>query len=172
MIWVLLVVYQIKHFVADYPLQGPYMLRKFLPTPHWIVPLMAHAGVHGLMTYFIALPLKPGIAHWLALFDFAAHLSIDRVKASPNMAGRFKALTKRDFEEHATDVQDMKNLIQSFSYRQEDLAHAAELQSQLNDKLFDWDQRLKSNTYFWWALGADQGLHHLTHYFIIYLLLN
>lgn len=25
---------------------------------------------------------------------------------------------------------------------------------------------------FWWSLGLDQSVHHLTHYLIIYLLLN
>lgn len=28
-------------------------------------------------------------------------------------------------------------------------------------------KRIKSNTYFWWALGLDQMVHHLTHYVFI-----
>lgn len=134
MIWALLVVYQLKHFIADYPLQGQYMLRKFLPTPHWILPLAAHAGVHAAMTATIALCVRPHAALWLALFDFAAHFTVDRLKASPNLGGRFKPLTK-DTYPTATD-----------------------------------DQK-KSNTYFWWAIGADQTAHHLTHYALIAMMM-
>ena len=32
--------------------------------------------------------------------------------------------------------------------------------------------KIKSNTYFWWALGWDQMMHHLTHYLLIYLMLR
>ena len=31
--------------------------------------------------------------------------------------------------------------------------------------------RFKSNTYFWWALGWDQMMHHLTHYVILFFFL-
>lgn len=134
MIWFLLVLYQAKHFVADYPLQGKYMLRKFLPTPEWILPLAAHAGVHAAFTFLIALCVRPGAAIWLALLDFALHFTIDRLKASPDLGGRFKPLTKETYPT-ATDEQK------------------------------------KSNTYFWWALGADQTAHHLTHYLLIAIML-
>lgn len=134
-IWILLVVYQIKHFVADYPLQGKFMLRKFLPTPEWILPLLAHASVHAVFTYLIALAVRPRLALWLALFDASTHFVVDRIKASPDLGGRFKPLTKQTYSA-ATPEQ------------------------------------LKSNVYFWWALGADQMAHHLTHYVIIYFLVR
>jgi hypothetical protein len=159
MIWVLLIVYQIKHFVADYPLQGPYMLRKFLPTPHWILPLMAHAGVHGAFTCFIALFVKPEAALILGVLDFILHLTIDRLKASPNLGGRFKALD-------STNYPGVKAMSEG-DFLGAQVTGEEKVQKQI------WAvERLKSNTYFWWALGADQGLHHLTHYLIIYLLLN
>jgi len=28
------------------------------------------------------------------------------------------------------------------------------------------------NKFFWWSLGVDQMAHHLTHYFIIYMILK
>ena len=34
------------------------------------------------------------------------------------------------------------------------------------------EDKLRSNVYFWWALGLDQGVHHLTHYLIIYLVVS
>jgi hypothetical protein len=55
MVWLLLAVYQLKHFVADYPLQTPYMLKKFLPGNDFIKPLSAHAGVHALFTLYCLL---------------------------------------------------------------------------------------------------------------------
>lgn len=34
-----------------------------------------------------------------------------------------------------------------------------------------WKELQKSNTYFWWSLGVDQSIHHLTDILIIYLIL-
>lgn len=130
MIFYLLVVYQIKHFLADFPLQGKYMLNKFQPGWDFLLPLTAHAAIHALFTFIISLsylfhktyplmdielPLK------LALLDFVVHFTMDRIKAGPKYLGRFK---------------DMYN------YK------------------------------FWWSLGLDQMVHHLTHYFIIYQLVK
>jgi hypothetical protein len=124
LIFVLLVVYQLKHFLADYPLQGTYMLGKF-KLHGWVRPLAAHAGVHGLLTLAIALLFIGKKSFFvpvaLAVFDFTIHFTMDRIKASPNMLGRFK-----DF----------------------------------------YDKR------FWWSLGFDQMVHHLTHYTIIYVLVR
>ena len=96
------------------------MLGKFKGGWDWLLPLTAHAAVHGGLTLGIVLLFAPRLA-WLALFDFGIHFTMDRIKASPNLLGRFK------------DMYDKK---------------------------------------FWWCLGADQMVHHLTHYTIIYVLLN
>jgi hypothetical protein len=114
----LLVLYQVKHFLADYPLQRPYMLNKFKGGTAWILPLCAHAGVHGGFTLAITLAVAPAL-WWLALADFAVHFTVDRAKAAPTWGGRWKP----------------------------------------------------NEPYFWWALGADQMVHHLTHYAIIFALL-
>ncbi len=150
---VLLVIYQLKHFLADYPLQGPYMLKKFLGGWDWVKPLAAHAGVHATFTYFISItylffyPIKdPGLftgtlfCFGLAAFDFTVHFCMDRLKASPNLLGRFKALSANEFKDIML------------------LNHP------------DAKARIKGNTYFWWSLGLDQMVHHLTHYIIIWLL--
>jgi hypothetical protein len=87
----LLVIFQIKHFVADYPLQTPYMLGKFKPFPQFIWPLAAHAGVHTIFTVVIALAYQRyDLVMSLALLDFTTHFVIDRLKASPALLGRFK----------------------------------------------------------------------------------
>jgi len=126
-IFLLLVIFQLKHFLADYPLQTPYMLGKMKATG-WKLPLAAHAAVHALITFTIAfvfldLSYLPDVilfASLLAMLDFTIHFLVDRVKASPSLAGKFKP----------------------------------------------------EQSYFWWALGADQMAHHLTHYFIIAILVS
>ena len=117
-IFILLIVYQIKHFLCDYPLQTPYMLQK-LNLTGWAVPLAAHAAVHGAFTLAIVMFVNPSL-WWLAIFDFAVHFTMDRIKASPNMLNRFGLEDKR----------------------------------------------------FWWSLGFDQMVHHLTHYAIIFMLIT
>jgi hypothetical protein len=115
-IFVLLVLYQLKHFICDYPLQNVYMLGKFKDIG-WVKPLLAHTGVHALATFIIAISFTQMLflSVCLALFDMAVHFVMDRVKASPNMLGRY-------------DIKDKR---------------------------------------FWWSLGLDQMVHHLTHYAII-----
>lgn len=144
-LFLLLVVYQLKHYLADYPLQTPYMLGKFKPGWDWVKPLLAHAGVHGLFTLLIATAVNPSM-WWLAVLDFVIHFTMDRIKASPNLMGRWKALSANDFMRLHSDR-----------------GHAiSESQFQAS---------LRSNMLFWWALGIDQMVHHLTHYLIIFLLL-
>lgn len=123
---ILAVLFQIKHFLCDYPFQTPYMLGKFKGGTAWILPLASHATVHlaGTATTMNLWALMTG-THWplwiafLPLLDFAVHFAVDRIKASPEWGGRWKP-----------------------------------------------DSR-----YFWWALGADQAAHHITHYGIIALIL-
>lgn len=133
----LLVLYQVKHFIADYPLQNEFMLAKFLPDWRFLVPLIAHAGVHSVFTFAIVLSVLPGryiMALKLALLDFVIHFIMDRIKAGPKYLGRFKPLTAKDYPT-ATDEQK------------------------------------KGNKYFWWSLGVDQSVHHLTHYAVIYIII-
>lgn len=148
MIWLLLVIYQLKHFVCDYPLQGKFMLGKFKPFPDCLLPLVAHAGVHGVATFLIASAFSSKSAFWLALLDFTVHGVVDYLKANPGLGGRWSALSKDEFKK-------------ILSYQ----APGADMISE--DK-----QRIQGNTYFWWALGADQAAHHLTHYALIALMVS
>lgn len=133
-VFVLLIVFQLKHFLADFPLQGPYMLQKFRPDWGFFLPLLAHAAVHGTFTLLITLAVTPDL-WWLAIVDMAIHFTMDRIKASPRYLGRYKALTAKDY------------------------MAATEAEKQ-------------GNTYFWWALGFDQAVHHLTHYGLIWALVS
>lgn len=88
-IFILLVLFQIKHFLADYPLQNRYMLGKF-KEKGWVAPLAAHASVHFVFTLLILVWLIPfPAAISLAAYDAFTHFGIDRVKASPKLLGRY-----------------------------------------------------------------------------------
>ena len=141
-VFTLLTLFQIKHWLCDYPLQTPFMLQKFQRTK-WIVPLACHAWTHALFTMTILsvflLETQPLFEYtklvlWLGVLDFTIHFVVDRVKAHhcgyavvhstllrtlPDLGGRYKMDDKR----------------------------------------------------FWWSLGADQMLHHFTHYLIIGIVL-
>jgi uncharacterized membrane protein len=128
-VMLLLVLFQLKHFICDYPLQGTYMLGKF-KEEGWQIPLFCHAAVHYLGTFTVIMlydwltftdlsDTAPG-AMLLALVDLVVHFGVDRLKASPKLLGRWPTTSR----------------------------------------------------YFWWALGFDQMLHHLTHYAIIWVVLS
>lgn len=122
----ILIAFQIKHFVADYPLQGKYMLGKFKPGWDFLGPLLSHCLVHAYLTFVIVWSCPGELFTWqfalqMAVLDFVIHFIMDRIKAGPKYLGRFK------------DMYDKK---------------------------------------FWWSLGLDQMVHHLTHYLIVYLILR
>lgn len=91
---ILLLAFQVKHFLADYPFQHRYMYENKGKPTGWIVPLADHATVHALITIIIVilylLSKTPGILagsalYYIAitaLFDFVTHFVIDRWKAT------------------------------------------------------------------------------------------
>lgn len=82
MFFVLMVLLTIKHFVADYPAQTQYMLRKGSPTG-WVVPLAAHCAVHMVLTS-VAVAIVSGnisLAVGMGILDFVVHFAVDTVKA-------------------------------------------------------------------------------------------
>ena len=151
LIFALLVIFQVKHFLTDYPFQTPYMLGKFKGGKDWILPLTAHCGVHALFTLGICAVINYQL-WWLALVDFALHFTMDRIKASPKLLGKYKTVTTAEY----------KDLIQ-IAAKPFVVAYMTQDEAK---------QRLKSNTYFWYCLGLDQGVHHLTHYLIIWALVQ
>ena len=143
--FILLTLYQLKHYYADYIWQNDYMLGKFREKG-WVLPLAAHAGVHALCTLIIVSGalLYYGIfqAHWVAVLglttaDLVTHFVVDRLKAGPSWLGRFRSICQHDLLRKSRMSVDR------------------------------WEHKKFSNTLFWRALGTDQMLHHLTHYYII-----
>ena len=153
-IFALLVIYQLKHFIADYPLQAnQYMLGKFKPGWDFLGPLSCHAAVHGVLTWMIAIGMTHDIrlAGTLMCFDATVHFCMDRIKAGPKYMGRWKPVTGKEYVElqEALRVFPRGSVFADLAYR-----------------------RLRSNTLFWWSLGFDQMVHHLTHYACIYVIVK
>jgi hypothetical protein len=78
-IFILLVAFQLKHFLCDFPLQSNYMLGKFKGNYAWIAPLVSHSLMHGVFTGFIIIAINPKLV-WLAGVDIFIHFTIDRIK--------------------------------------------------------------------------------------------
>lgn len=164
MIILLLIVYQLKHFICDYLLQGKYMLGKFKNYPEYVLPLLAHVSVHGLATLAIVICYKPLLAPWLALFDMAIHFAMDRIKVSPKALGRFRYLTAPSYvmyERMSRGLSaDPENPMPHMEPRDMEIYKGNAVAV------------LRSNTFFWWALGFDQMVHHLTDLAIVYMVLH
>lgn len=94
--FVLLLLFQFKHFVADFPLQFPYMLKKFRPGWDFVLPLVVHCLVHAALTLLIVLWFNARF-WWLAVVDFVIHFVMDRIKSGPRYLGRFKDSTSTSY---------------------------------------------------------------------------
>lgn len=95
-LFLLLIVYQVKHFMADYIFQNVYMLQKARAGWNFVGPLSIHCGVHAAFTLGIALYVNPSL-WWLALLDFGIHFLMDRIKAGPRYLGRYNNPTTKAF---------------------------------------------------------------------------
>lgn len=116
----LLVLFQFKHFIADFPLQREYMLKKFLPGWAFFIPLSTHCFVHALLTFAIVVAVDVNL-WWLAIVDFITHFIMDRIKSGPKYLGRFQDRSKAGF---------------------------------------------------WNSFGLDQMVHHLTGFYIIWVMVQ
>lgn len=76
----LLVLFVIKHFLADFVFQTEYMLRKGDQTG-WQRPLAVHCAVQAGLTFLITFPPIGLWAVALALIDFVIHYCVDYWKA-------------------------------------------------------------------------------------------
>lgn len=156
--FLLLVIYQLKHFLADYVLQGRYQLGKFKDGTEWILPLLSHVAVHAGFTFIIANVFfliwgvnDLGLAIEIALFDATVHFVMDRLKAGKKHLGRYKPLTASEYM-LASGVVASSNATDSYRG--------------------DCQRRLRGNKLFWISLGLDQAVHHLTHYICVYMILR
>lgn len=113
-VFTLLIVFQVKHFIIDYIVQfsRPDSMKKFESTG-WVWPLFKHANDHGMASAFIVSTVLYAIGTaWLPLivlslgaylFDLIVHFIMDRIKASPNMLGKYHYPDKEYFYSLAVD---------------------------------------------------------------------
>lgn len=84
-IFVMLVLFQFKHLLADYYLQFPYMYENKGKLTGWKKPLLDHSLVHGLITTIVlGIFANTGNVLYIplfVLFDISTHFVIDRWKA-------------------------------------------------------------------------------------------
>lgn len=92
----LLILFQIKHFFADFVFQNVWMLQKSRPGWDFVPPLAIHCGIHSISTLAFALYLNPSL-WWLAAADFVIHFITDRIKAGPRYLGRFHDIRGKAF---------------------------------------------------------------------------
>jgi hypothetical protein len=83
-VFILLALFGIKHFVADFLMQYDYMLRE--KGIYGATGGVHHAGVHACLTFLILVPFVAGADQLLILplVDFVAHYHIDWVKQKLN----------------------------------------------------------------------------------------
>jgi len=110
-LFLLLILFQVKHFIADGPLQTSRMVKE--KGQYGATLGLVHSGLHSIGT-FIVIFVVTRVALWavfLAAIDFAIHYHVDWSK---------------------------ENIV----------------------KRFGWTP---ANGPFWWAMMADQMVHHLTY---------
>ncbi len=95
-LFILLIAFQVKHFVGDFPLQREYMLRKTVPGWGFVAPLALHCLVHATLCLIIVVTVQPAL-WWLCLVDFVVHFIMDRVKSGPNYLGRYNDRDKASY---------------------------------------------------------------------------
>lgn len=83
-VFILLALFGIKHFVADFLMQYDYMLRE--KGIYGATGGLHHAGVHASWTFLILVPFVTNADQLLLLplFDFIAHYHIDWTKQKLN----------------------------------------------------------------------------------------
>ena len=110
-LFLLLVLFQVKHFICDGPLQTKAMVDA--KSIYGAKLGLTHAGLHGLGTFVVIIisGFDARFAGALALADFVLHYHIDFSK----------------------------------------------------ENIVKWQGWTVKNGPFWWALSADQMLHHLTY---------
>lgn len=95
-VFTLFIIFQVKQFAADFPLQNHYMLQKTRSDWKFLLPLAAHCAIHALITFIITLFFAPSL-WWLGIIDFVIHFTMDRIKAGPKYLGRFSDMNSAGF---------------------------------------------------------------------------
>lgn len=95
LVLVLFLVFQLKHFVADFLLQGPY---QYLNKGKYGHPGgLVHAGIHGCFSCFLYIFASPLLALVLIVMEMAVHYHVDWAKMAINKAMGWGPTTHEEF---------------------------------------------------------------------------
>ncbi|MEM6460952.1 MAG: DUF3307 domain-containing protein [Pseudomonadota bacterium] len=102
---------QIKHYIADYTLQWPWMIAgkcHFNRSGGYL-----HAGIHILLTLIVLLfcNLSVAVIALLLVFEFVVHYATDYTKGSYDFAHKLSANSRRFWVIHGAD-----QLVHQFTY--------------------------------------------------------
>ncbi len=155
---ILYIIFFIKHGLADFPLQTDYHMKKFLKEG-WVVPLAAHCGVHALFTFPICYIYSRSFLFslWLVAIEFVIHFSMDRIKASPNLWGRYKSLSGTEYTAAKNTINEIRRSTETIGMLQ---------QFQINQE----QKKIDNNKTSWNCLMIDQLVHLLTYTLLIKLM--
>ncbi|MGE4132651.1 MAG: DUF3307 domain-containing protein [Bdellovibrionales bacterium] len=92
----LIIIFHVKHFLADFVFQNVYMLQKSRPGWDFVPPLSIHCGIHAAGTLALVGYFSFSF-WWLAILDFVVHFVMDRIKAGPRYFGRFNDMRSKAF---------------------------------------------------------------------------
>lgn len=130
----------LKHYVADFPLQRPFMFANKGTYGDW--GGIAHAAVHGLGTFLVVeFPVGFVAALWFGVFDGFVHYHIDWAKV--------KLCFSRGWSEYVTQA-----------YKRGPFEYYGDSSKMVRPHL-----AIYSNAYFQ-ALGVDQLAHAATYVLI------
>ncbi len=92
----LFILYQFKHFLADFVFQNVWMLQKARPGWDFVGPLSLHCIIHSFFTLLITLYFGWHLA-WMAVLDFGVHFTMDRLKSGPRYLGRYSDMRSKAY---------------------------------------------------------------------------
>ena len=92
LVFVLSIIFHIKHLFCDYIFQTKYMIEKKTGQGwDFFIPLLLHCGIHAVFTLGIVWWVNKSL-WYLAVIDLIVHFIMDRIKSGPCYLGRFKEI--------------------------------------------------------------------------------
>ncbi len=86
----LVAAFTVKQYIADFVLQTNWMAQGKAKLTGWQVPLLAHAGTHGVLTAAMVMLWVPSL-WWMGIVDFVIHVAVDYGKSKMSHLTRWEA---------------------------------------------------------------------------------
>ena len=113
MIWVLLVSFQLKQFLAEGSFGRPPLFTFYSRLENYALQMIGHCSFHGVITTTIAVVVDPQL-WWVGVLDFTVHFIIDSaMETLPTKSFRPNMLTLDQLLHHLTHYYIIYTLIGS-----------------------------------------------------------